>query len=99
MGVVHRWRVRSSGYGNAGATFKLFGADLCQLSHICGAADPSTAHKRPPQVIGPVFQPLQVLNEDGNNVLRRDAATMPHMKAFGENPMDRTHRLIFSRRQ
>ena len=78
MRVVNRRRaVRGpAGVGNAGGAFELFGADLrLQFGHARGAARPLQSagmNGDAARVIAPVFQPLQALNQDGNDVLGRN---------------------------
>jgi hypothetical protein len=72
---------------------------LCCSALTCASSATSVvpqtlqpAHKRPPRRSHRPGIPAAAGTERGwEQCLRRDAATMPHMKAFGENPMDRTH--------
>jgi hypothetical protein len=84
--VVHRGcAVRGpTRVGNAGAAFDVVGRDLVhQLGHTRGAAGALQAtlatqtgrvHGHAARVIAPVFQPLQALHEDGNDVAGRNGA-------------------------
>jgi predicted HD phosphohydrolase len=70
--------------GDAGAAFDVVGADLVhQLGHACGAAGTLQAaratqtgrvHGNATGVITPVFEPLQALHQDGNDVAGRNGA-------------------------
>ncbi|MNV05474.1 hypothetical protein D3C71_958130 [compost metagenome] len=88
VGVVHGGRAMGgpAGVGNAGGTVDVFGGHLLQqLSHAGGAAGALQAcrarcieaggmYRHAAGVIAPVFKPLQALDEDGNDVARRDRA-------------------------
>ena len=91
MRVVHRRRaVRGpAGVRNAGAPCDAFALDLAlQLGHPRDAAGPLQAarmHRYAAGVVAAVFEPLQALYQDGNNVAvrnRRDDA------AHGRTPSD-----------
>ena len=81
--VHHRRAVRSpAGVGNAGAAFKVVGAHLFQqLGHArraagalqsmgLGAIAAAAMHGNAAGIVAPVFQPLQALDQDGNDVAR-----------------------------
>jgi hypothetical protein len=88
MGVVHRGRaVRGpTGVGNAGAAAQVLGAHLFQqLGHALGAARAHQAsgggrvqaggvNGNTAGVVAAVFQPLQALDERGNDVMERNCA-------------------------
>ena len=77
--VVNGWRAvcGPAGVGNASRAFKVLGADLrLQFGNAGGAACPfqtASMYGDAARVITPVFQALQALNQDGNDVLRRNA--------------------------
>ena len=65
-----------AGVRNAGAAFKMFGADLrLQFGHARRTARPLQAvhiHRHAAGVVAAVFKALQTLHEDGNNVAVRN---------------------------
>ena len=92
--VVHRRRaVRGPArVRNAGAAFNVLSADLrLQLGHARGASRALQAtgiHRHAAGVITPVFEPLQALHEDGNDVAvgnRGDDATHKPAPKFRSN--------------
>ena len=74
VGVMHGRNAVGgpAGVGNAGAAFHMLGADLLlQFGHARCAARPLQAvgiNRHAAGVITPILQPLQALNQDGNNI-------------------------------
>ena len=61
---------------NAGGAFEIFGIDLrLKFGHARGAAralEPAGMHGHAAGVIAPVFEPLQALHKDGDDILGRN---------------------------